>query len=254
MTFSVSAALNQLRTEAAKNAQSTTPSKKPSPTHEGLPKIVTTAFSEQTVTSAPVHHVSESSAQNSALSKLQNYNASTAPKNTDIQIQKSLAQSLSEQHFTIPPLNVDLSKFQIKPGCSVDVKTSSSGIRDDKVTCWSSRQMSKLINWRNPAETPNPSIVRSIINIAKKGITEVCLPLLTVTATIEAIAYKTLIKASSLSPRLASLKELEPKLSSARFTMLWTIANLWANISDQKLLAEEEKAKSLLYCSFLFGM
>ena len=120
--------------------------------------------------------------------------------------------------------------------------------------CWSSRRMTELMNWRNPQVEAKPTVLRSIINITKRAMTEVALPFLAVTAAVETVATGVLmVGARALQP--LSKRPLNylnstrvPGINqSARFTALWTVANLWHNVREKALPILELDARNILF-------
>ncbi|MBS0634729.1 MAG: hypothetical protein JSR37_04630 [Verrucomicrobia bacterium] len=120
--------------------------------------------------------------------------------------------------------------------------------------CWSSRRMTELMNWRNPQVEAKPTVLRSIINITKRAVTEVALPFLAVTAAVETVATQALILGAKVLQPISKrpLNYLNstrvPGINqSARFTALWTVANLWHNVREKALPILELDARNILF-------
>ncbi len=98
--------------------------------------------------------------------------------------------------------------------------------------CWSSARMTELMTWRNPNDQAKPTALRSIMNITKRVVAEVALPILTITAAVETVARK-----------LLSSKSYE----SAKFTTVWAASTLLHNITQTKLPEKEAEAREILF-------
>ncbi len=121
-------------------------------------------------------------------------------------------------------------------------------------TCWSSKRMTELMNWRNPDVQAKPTALRSILNITKRVLTEVALPFLAVTAAVETVATQAIILgAKALQP--ISKRPIDyinstrvPSINiSARFTTVWTASTLWDNIMTKSLPFGELTAREELF-------
>ncbi|MBS0634728.1 MAG: hypothetical protein JSR37_04625 [Verrucomicrobia bacterium] len=161
-------------------------------------------------------------------------------------------QKQFEAEWLVKPgkVNTQASAAQVAP---LTFGTGGSDIIG-RVTCWSSRRMTELMNWRNPQVEAKPTVLRSIINITKRAVTEVALPFLAVTAAVETVATQALILGAKVLQPL-SKRPLDylnstrvPGINqSARFTALWTVANLWHNVRQKSLPILELDARNRLF-------
>ena len=114
------------------------------------------------------------------------------------------------------------------------------------IKCYSSIWMEHLSNWRNPEDpslTPYKDFGRYVV-------TELALPVLTLTASIETVVYTALdLGAKALSPltngprNFVAKHQIAPLADSAKFTVWWTILSLVKNVTIKQLPAEEFHAR-----------
>jgi hypothetical protein len=126
--------------------------------------------------------------------------------------------------------------------------------------CYSSVWMSKLMSWRNPAtemswsdpatEQPAQTKLERIGRIAKVAATELCMPALAITASIEAVAYNALgIVSRVLRPiteapyNFMQKKNVFEMAGSSLFTVSWTVRSLWHNLRETTLPKDEFEAR-----------
>lgn len=174
-----------------------------------------------------------------------------------------MSESRQIQRAQMPPPSYESIEF-LSAG---DRLSTSGGINVSggrgSNECWSSRQMAKLMPWRNSEEQMGSEVsrVRSFINLGKKAVTECCLPLLAVTAIIETVAYKALKAGATLlsliskhpqkdseeHPQEVTKKTNIVKLNSPEFTTLWICITLWKNIFQRQLPPNEDEARRYLF-------
>lgn len=177
---------------------------------------------------------------------------------------EALFDSVKQQCLANPKLKLDEKKLAalqlqmpkdnpvLKVATVVDVERlsaalaslgSGSGLVVPK--CWSSIAMERLMNWRNPDAAAKPTVLRSFVNLTKRAVTELALPLLTVTAAVETVATKALVFGASLLKR--PTENLTALNKSAGFTTLWTVSTIWHNIVNTALPADELDARRDLF-------
>ena len=105
------------------------------------------------------------------------------------------------------------------------------------ILSWSSKRMSQLMNWRNTESQAQSSKVRTIVNIAKKAVTEVALPFITVSSIVESLATKLLSLGARVIKRDAT--HLNAVHSSAVLTIFWSATTLYHNVKEKTLVADE---------------
>lgn len=121
------------------------------------------------------------------------------------------------------------------------------------ISCWTSAKMTDLMNWRNPQVADNRSdALKLAIEAGKKAVTTLTLPLLTLSAAVETVAYSAIIfVANILSPitqkpnEFVKEHEIAERQRSAIFTCWWTIAAHVQNFTTRTLPAEEFEARRL---------
>lgn len=96
--------------------------------------------------------------------------------------------------------------------------------------CLSSHMMTHLLTWRNPEGAEENWVfkdnkgVHFSQNIEKLVVTQIGLSLLFVSAAVEFAAYGVLFTTETILRGVASKSRLYHRLSSARFTILWSLA------------------------------
>ncbi len=149
------------------------------------------------------------------------------------QVQASLSRAVEQ----LPPLKPS-SENATRESLALTMArmgTTLLNLKIQQTLCWSSCKMADLMTWRNKDT-----------GIIKKVVTELALPLLTITSVIERLAYKALsLAAKSLSPITERLtkyvkeKCIDDMHISAKYTNLWTITSLYKNLKNVKLPENE---------------
>lgn len=109
------------------------------------------------------------------------------------------------------------------------------------------------MNWRNPQEVEGRSeTMKFAIETGKKALTALTLPLLTLSAAVETVAYSAIIfVADILAPitqkpqKFVKEHEIVELRTSAAYTCWWTIAAQVKNISTHTLPSQESEAQKL---------
>ncbi|MCE5293712.1 MAG: hypothetical protein LLF94_03760 [Chlamydiales bacterium] len=122
---------------------------------------------------------------------------------------------------------------------SASPESGSGGI--SAVLSWSSKRMSQLMNWRNTESQAESPKVRNIVAIAKKAITEVALPFITVSSIVESLATKLLSLGARVIKRDAT--HLNAVRKSAMFTIFWSTVTLYHNVKEKVLEVDENAAR-----------
>ena len=170
--------------------------------------------------------------------------------------QKALPVKAEVVIMTAPIAALSVTKAELEKNLTTMTAALGTSLSDmiSVPLCWSSRRMTELMNWRNPQVEAKPTVLRSIINITKRAVTEVALPFLAVTAAVETLATGVLmVGARALQP--LSKRPLNylnstrvPGINqSARFTALWTVANLYHNVREKALPILELDARNILF-------
>lgn len=149
----------------------------------------------------------------------------------------------------------------IQPSFKADLCVYEITIK--KVACIASKLMTKVLSWRNPSVETLEEIgsnrvgVKALGLYARSFVTELSLPLIGLVAVVESVAYAVLayaflhvIHISSFPAEYSVLL-----LKSSTTTSLWSIKNIFSNVSRLYLSPDESLFRRELFdfASHLFG-
>ncbi len=145
------------------------------------------------------------------------------------------------QHFAPPP-SPDWTQYMTPMSAEMIVRVGHLAMSIFEIKCYASKLMTHLLSWRNPRT--NEESARSIGFVSRAITTQLALPLVSVVAAVETVAYAAIVGLKTLFAPLVKLPPLDVcgLLRSSSTTLLWSITSFAHTNYRSRVLEVEESA------------